>query len=108
MSLQSQLYAIVDNIRSHVKVPNIDNPYIRSVWIMGRNVGASKVRTAVRKKPNEALPFLKSAPKALREQMGKEASDMWLDGYNASVEFVQRKINVMIFNATGGQAMIAR
>lgn len=104
----SQLLSLVEDLRSQIEVPEINDPYLRSVWIMGRNAGSSKVRTAVRHNPNNALPFLKEAPKALRQQMGQKAADVWLNGYNAAVDFVQVKINVMIFNATRGQAIIAR
>ena len=108
MSTMSQLLNIVDDLRSRVKVPEINDPYLRNIWIVGRNIGVNKVRDAVRHNPNNALPFLKEVPEAIRIQMDKKASDMWLEGYNAAVDYVQVKVNTLIFEATHGQVMTTK
>ena len=40
--------------------------------------------------------------------MYKKASDMWLEGYNAAVDYVQVKVNTLIFEATHGQVMTTK
>lgn len=107
-SITTQLLELVEDLRSKVELPEIADPYFRTVWIMGRNAGASKVRHHVRQHLNEKLPYLTTAPKALREQLGQKGTDIWLNGYNAAVEYVEGKVNVMMFQATNGQAMVAR
>lgn len=104
----NQLLEIVEDLRGKVEMPEIQNPYLRTVWIMGRNAGAAMVRNHVRHKVSEPLRTLKVAPKAVRQEMGPVAADVWINGYNAPVEFVQMKINAFLFRATHGQVMVAQ
>jgi len=106
--MSSHLLNLVEDLRAKVELPEIADPYLRTIWIMGRNAGASKVRTHVRQHLNEKLPYLTTAPKALREQLGQKGTDVWLNGFNASVKYVERQVNVMMFHATNGQALVAR
>ncbi len=108
MSTMSQMLDVVEDLRSKIEMPEISDPYLRVVWCMGRNAGATKVRDHVRHHVTEAFPHLKVAPKAVRQEMGQKASDVWLNGYNASVEYVQTKINAIVFHATRGQIMATR
>jgi len=107
-NITNQLLNLVEDLRGKIEMPEINDPYLRVVWVMGRNAGANKVRTHVRHNLGAKLPFLTQAPKALRQQLGQTGSDVWLNGYNAAVEYVERKVNVMMFHATHGQAMVAR
>lgn len=106
--MTTQLLSIVDDLRGKIEMPEITDAYLRIVWVMGRDAGASKVRAHVRHNMNEKLPFLKQPPKALLQQLGQSGADVWLNGYNAAVEYVERKVNVMMFHATKGQALVAR
>ena len=108
MSNMSNLLNLVEDFRGNIEMPEISDAYLRTVWVMGRNAGANKVRTHVRHNMGEKLPYLKQAPKALRQQLGQTGADVWLNGYNAAIEYVERKVNVMMFYATQGQAMVAR
>ena len=108
MSNMTQLLNIVEDLRGKIEMPEISDAYLRTVWVMGRNAGANKVRTHVRHNMNEKLPYLKQAPKALRQQLGQTGADVWLNGYNAAVEYVERQVNVLVFHATQGQALVAR
>lgn len=108
MNMTTELLKLVDDFRGNVEMPEITDAYLRIVWCQGRNAGAAKVRTHVRQNLTASLPYLKQAPKALRQQLGQTGSDVWLNGYNAAVEYVERKVNVMLFNATDGQALVAR
>jgi len=107
-NMTTQLLELVEDLRGKIEMPEISNSYHRAVWIMGRDAGANKVRTHVRHNMNEPLPYLKQAPKAFRQQLGQTGADIWLNGYNASVEYVERKVNVMMFYATHGQAIVAQ
>ena len=107
-STMSMLLNLVEDLRGKIEMPEINDPYLRTVWVMGRNAGASKVCTHVRHHMNEKFPILEKAPKAVRQEMGQTAADVWLNGYNASIEYVERKVNVMLFWATNGNAMVAR
>lgn len=107
-NMTNQLLNMVEDLRGKIEMPEISDSYLRVIWVMGRDAGANKVRTHVRHNLNEKLPFLKQAPKALRQQLGQTGSDVWLNGYNASIEYVERKVNVMMFYATHGQAMVAQ
>lgn len=108
MSNMTSLLNIVEDFRGNVEMPEISDPWLRIVWVMGRDAGAAKVRNHVRHNMGEKLPYLKQAPEALRQQLGQTGSDVWLSGYNASIEYVERKVNVIMFYATQGQAMVAR
>ena len=107
-NITNQLLNMVEDLRGKIEMPAISDPYLRTVWVMGRNEGAIKVRDHVRHNMSEKLPFLKQAPKELRQQLGQNGADVWLKGYNAAVEYVERKVNVMMFYATHGQAMVAQ
>lgn len=108
MTNMTQLLALVENFRGNIEMPEISDPYLRIVWVMGRDAGANKIRAHVRHNMNEKLPYLKQAPKALLQQLGQTGADVWLSGYNASIEYVERKVNVMMFYATQGQALVAK
>lgn len=107
-NMTTELLNLVEDLRGKIEMPEITDSYLRMVWVMGRDAGASKVRTHVRHNMNERLPYLKQAPKALRQQLGQTGSDVWLNGYNAAVEYVEVKVNAMMFYATQGQALVAR
>lgn len=107
-NVATELLNLVEDFRGNVEMPEISDAYLRMVWVMGRDAGASKIRTHVRKNLNESLPYLKKVPKELRQQLGQTGADVWLSGYNAAVEYVERKVNVMMFYATQGQVMVAR
>lgn len=106
--MTTDLLSLVEDLRGKIKMPEITDPYLRAVWVMGRDAGANKIRSHVRHRMNECLPYLKQAPKALRQKLGQTGSDVWLNGYNASIEYVEIKVNAMMFYATNGQAMVAR
>ena len=107
-NMMTELLDLVEDLRGKIEIPEITDAYLRMVWVMGRDAGASKIRTHVRHNMNERLPYLKQAPKALRQQLGQTGSDVWLNGYNAAVEYVEVKVNAMMFYATNGQALVAR
>lgn len=107
-NMATELLDLVENLRGNVEMPEITDTYLRMVWCMGRDAGCNKVRTHVRHNMHERLPYLKKAPVALRQQLGQTGSDVWLNGYNAAVEYVEVKVNSMMFYATYGQAMLAQ
>lgn len=108
MTNMTQLLNIVEDLRGKIEMPEISDPYHRIVWVMGRNAGANKVRTHVRHNMGEKLPYLKQVPDAIRQQFGQTGADVWLNGYNAAVEYVERQVNVLVFYAIQGQALVAK
>lgn len=104
----SQILSIVEDIRSHIEMPEITDPYLRVVWVMGRNAGATKARNHVRHHLADKFPVLTKAPVTIRKEMGQTAADVWLNGHNAALEYVQRKVNVLVFNLSGGQIIATR
>ena len=73
-------------------------------WISGRTQGAIKVRNIIRHSPSEKLPFLTQEPEEITNEYGKNAK-YWLEGYNAVVTYVEKRINSLIFIGTFGQTL---
>lgn len=96
MGIQDQLISLVEDLRGQIKIPEISDPYLKTVWIMGRNAGANKVRHHVRHNFGNKFPTLNVAPKAIRQEMGETGADVWLNGFNASVEFVENKVSKLL------------
>lgn len=99
---------MVEDLQGKVAIPQIANPHTKMVWIMGRNRGAAVIRNHVRHNISAPLPWLAKAPKGVEKEMGQELAEVWLAGYNAAIRYVEIKVNVAVFNATGGQAMATK
>lgn len=83
------------------------NGYHKALWMQGRDCGLKRARQAVRHNTNEALPHLKTAPQAIRKDLGVDA-ELWLAGYEAAIGHVEKKINVFFFMATNGQILATK
>lgn len=100
---------VIANAAGAIAIPaEICSGYHKAVWVQGRDAGLKRARQAVRHNTGEAMPHLKVAPKAIRKELGQTVADFWLAGHEAAVDYVEMKINVFIFEATGGQALVAR
>jgi hypothetical protein len=99
---------LVEGLQGKIAVPQIANPHTKMIWVMGRNHGADVVRSHVRHNMSSPLPWLTKAPKGISKELGEDLAKTWLDGYNAAIKYVEMKVNVAVFNATGGQAIATR
>lgn len=97
-SLISQLLNMVEDFRGNIEMPEINDPYLRTIWMMGRNAGANKIRLHVRHHIGNDLPYLKKAPKAFREQLGESVSEVWLSGYNEAIFYIEKQVNALMFS----------
>lgn len=109
MSFLTYAENVITNAAGAIAIPaEICNGYHKAVWVQGRDAGLKRARQAVRHNTGEAMPHLKAAPKTLRKELGQTVADFWLAGHEAAVDYVEMKINVFIFEATGGQVLAAR
>lgn len=108
MNVMSQILKIAEDIHSHIEMPEISDPYLRTVWVMGRNAGANKARNHLRHHLTNKFPVLTKAPVAIRKEMGQTAADVWLNAHNAALDYVQRKVNVLLFYMSAGQIIATR
>lgn len=99
---------LVEDLQGKIAVPQIDDTYTKMVWIMGRNVGASVIRSHVRNCMSDPLPWRNKAPKGVMQELGPELANVWLDGYTAAIRYVELKVNVALFNATSGQVIATK
>lgn len=105
----NELVELVDNLKDKIQTPKtITNAYLLIVWVSGRNAGISKIRNHVRHHASEKFPIMDRIPRKLGQELGEEASKVWLEAYNAPIEYVEQRVQVMFFNATNGQALFNR
>jgi hypothetical protein len=104
----NELYTWIEDATGEITVPDIADAYRKAVWMQGRDTGMKRARDHIRHNIGEKLPRLTQAPKRLRQEMGDLIADYWLSGHEAAMDLVEQKINVFIFHATDGQALVAR
>jgi hypothetical protein len=105
--IEHNLFEITENLKGLVDVPEIEDLWLKSVWISGRNAAANKANRHVRQNPKGELPFLKEAPKGVRQELGQTGADVWLNGYNAVFEYLDLQIENMIKYAIRDKVMVA-
>ncbi len=91
---------IADNLKSLVSIPDFESNYIRQVWLVGRNRGINVLQRHVRQYPYQVLPTLVTAPNNIKKELGADLAAVWLEGYNAPMQYFQTVIDEFIKTAT--------
>jgi hypothetical protein len=93
------LIEYADNLRSLIQTPELEDASQQMIWMMGKAKGADVVRTHVRHHSAQPLPFRYKAPVGVVKVYGEDGGRLWLDGFNAVVNFIAEKASVAMFYA---------
>lgn len=91
------LLTLAENLNGLVKTPEIDGRY-KNIWFLGKKKGVEVVRSHIRHRSSQPLPYLETAPSGLSETLTQEEIDYWLDGYNSPIKYVEEFTNKTLKN----------